>query len=252
MDAEQYESLADVYEWLIPEPLLEPEWSAAAFSAVIDELPAGARVLDCACGTGELAVGLALRGVDVTATDASAAMVRRTGKLAAERGVEVQTRVCAWEELPAQGWDGAFDAVFCVGNSLAHAPGAERRRAALGAMAGTLRAGGLLALTSRNWEREREGGSRVEVFDRLVRRHGRDGLVIYAWTIADAWEARHDLEIAVALLGEDGAVRTTRERLEVWPFARETLDADLRAAGLEPESSTWREDAERYLVTARR
>ena len=61
---------------------------------------AGARVLDCAAGTGPLAVGLALRGFDVVATDASEAMIARTRSLATERGVELPARVCTWEEPP--------------------------------------------------------------------------------------------------------------------------------------------------------
>jgi hypothetical protein len=60
-----YDTLAEVYDWLVPETLLEPEASAAAFETVIDRLPDGARVLDCAAGTGTLAVGLALRVIDL-------------------------------------------------------------------------------------------------------------------------------------------------------------------------------------------
>ena len=73
-----YAVRADVYEWLVPDALLTPERSARAFDAVVDGLPVGSRALDCACGTGQLAVGLALAGFDVTASDVSDAMVRRT------------------------------------------------------------------------------------------------------------------------------------------------------------------------------
>src|SRR5687768_18404786 len=101
---EPYESLAGVYEWLIPDALLTPEGSVAAFGGAIDGLEAGSRVLDCAAGTGTLAVGLALRGFAVAASDASPAMVTRTRELAARHGAAVEARVCAWEELPGQGW----------------------------------------------------------------------------------------------------------------------------------------------------
>jgi 2-polyprenyl-3-methyl-5-hydroxy-6-metoxy-1,4-benzoquinol methylase len=74
-----YATLADVYDFLVPEALLSPEGSAAVFDDVLGGLAPGARVLDCACGTGTLAVGLALRGFVVTASDASAAMVARAG-----------------------------------------------------------------------------------------------------------------------------------------------------------------------------
>jgi SAM-dependent methyltransferase len=245
--AEQYGTLAAVYDWLVPESLLTPEGSAAAFDGLV-ALPPGARVLDCAAGTGKLAVGLALRGFDVTATDAGEAMIERTRALAARHGVDLSTRVCTWEELTAPR---PFDAVFCVGNSLTHAAGRAGRRAALRAMAGVLRDGGLLVLTSRNWERVRAGGSGLRVGDELVERAGARALVIHAWTLADDWDERHFLDVAVALIDDAGAVRTHAERLEFWPFRHEDLDADLRATGSEPESSTYAPDAEHYLVIAR-
>ncbi len=251
--SEPYGTLAAVYEWLVPDALLTPEGSVAAFAElVVDGLEPGARVLDCAAGTGQLAVGLALRGFEVAAADASAAMVARTRALAAERGVELEAATCAWEELPGRGWDGRFDAVFCVGNSLTHAAGTAGRRAALAAMGGVLRAGGLLVLTSRNWELVREAMPRLEVADELVERDGGAGLVVRAWTIPEAWDEPIEIDVAVALLDGAGGVTTHRERLRCWPFSHEALDADLQDAGFSDLWSTYTAGVERYLVTARR
>ena len=241
-----YDTLADVYEFLVPDALLEPDGAVAAFAAVRDALPPGARVLDCACGTGQLAVGLARAGFAVTASDASAAMVARTRALAAHHGVSVAAEVRDWEALA-----GEFDAVLCVGNSLVHAAGRAGRRRALAAMARVLAPGGLVAVTSRNWERERAAGSRLDVADRAVRRGGRDGIVVRAWTMPDAWDAPHRLDVAVVLPAPDGAVTSAAETLTLWPFTPEELDADLRAAALTPATSTFTPAAERYLVTAR-
>jgi SAM-dependent methyltransferase len=245
-----YDTLAGVYDWLVPEALLTPQGSAAALSDVIGELAQGARVLDCAAGTGLVAVGLALRGFDVVATDASSAMIERTRRLAAAHATVVQAEVRTWEQLGGAGWDGAFDAVLCVGNSLTHAPGRAARRTTLQAMARVLRSGGLLAVTSRNWELIRDRGSHLDVGDRLVVRHGRAGLTIYHWALAEDWDERGAL--AVALVGEDGGVTTHAERLAFWAFSHAALHEDLVAAGLEPALSTYAPDAERYLVTARR
>ena len=134
-----YDDLAAVYEWLVPDGMATPEGAAAAFA---DALPPSGRVLDCAAGTGLLAVGLALRGYEVVATDASPGMVERAG----EHGVDVTAEVRRWDEL---GGLGEFDAVLCVGNSLTHA---EDRRAALAGMRRVAAGGALLAVTSRNWE----------------------------------------------------------------------------------------------------
>ncbi len=76
-------------------------------------------MLDCACGIGLLAAGLAGAGYETQASDISPEMVART------RALGVAARVCAWEALEPTA---DFDAVLCVGNSLAHA---QDRRAAL-------------------------------------------------------------------------------------------------------------------------
>jgi SAM-dependent methyltransferase len=240
-----YADLATVYEWLTPEPLLTPEGNVAAFAPWIDPLPAGARVLDCAAGVGWLAVGLAQRGLTVEATDLSPSMIERTRALAAARGAEVAARVCAWEDLAGEP---RFDAVFCIGNSLAHA---RDRGNALAAMAGVLKPGGLLVLTSRNWERERAAGSRLEVADRLVTRHGRRALAVHAWSIPADWHEPHTVDIAVTFVDAD-PVETVAERLTVWPFTPTDLATDLRTAGLEVEQTTFTPQVERYLVAARR
>jgi len=234
--AEPYATLAGVYEFLTPNGFLTPQEASAGLAGLLDP---GARVLDCACGIGLLAAGLAARGFAVEASDAAPEMVARA------RALGVAARVCRWEDLSG----GPYDAVLCVGNSLAHAPD---RRAALAGMARVLAPGGLLVVTSRNWERERAAGSRLEVGDRIVERGGRRALVIRAWTIPDGWEATHHMDIAVAVLGEGGAVAAARERLAFWPFTPAALEADLRASGLAQESSTFAPDAERYGVTARR
>jgi SAM-dependent methyltransferase len=246
--AEQYAELASVYDWLVPDEQLTPEGSAAGFDAYVDLEP-GARVLDCAAGTGTLAVGLALRGMRVVATDASEAMIARARALAAERRVGLPTQLCTWEELRT---DEPFDAVFCVGNSLAHAEGRAARGRALAAMASVLRPGGVLVLTSRNWEQVREPRARVYSDERDLDRGGRRVQVIYTWTLAHDWDERHHLHIAIQAVGDEGRAILAAEQLAFWPFRHETLDDDLRAARLEPVTSTYDAEVDRYLVTARR
>ncbi|MBV9335913.1 MAG: methyltransferase domain-containing protein [Solirubrobacterales bacterium] len=249
MCARPYDTLAHVYEWLIPDDLLTAAGSAAVFAPLLEPLGRPARILDCAAGGGQLAVGLAAMGFDVVASDASAGMIARTQALAAEHNVALSARVCSWDELPAQGL-GRFDAIFCVGNSLVHAPRQAGRQSALAAMASVLRHQGLLVLTSRNWEQVRNQGSGIEVADRMIERHARPGLVIHAWTVPDRWEQPHYLDVAVALLDDPPTVTAKSERFTLWPFTPHTLEQDLRSAGLTQASSTYTPAADRYLVTA--
>jgi SAM-dependent methyltransferase len=238
----EYASLADVYEFLLPEPLLTPEGNVEAFARWIEPLPAGARVLDCACGIGLLAVGLAQRGFEAHASDRSPQMIERTRALAARHGVDVHAHVRAWSELPPEP---AFDAVFCVGNSIAHA---QDRVAALSAMRRALVPGGLLVLTSRNWELELAAGTRLEVDDRLTVRDGRRALVTRAWVVGESSTRQ---EVAVSILHDDGTVTTIKETLRAWPFRHSLLIEDLRATGLSLQESTFDAGVSRYLVAGR-
>lgn len=246
-----YGALASVYDWLVPDALLEPAGAVAAFGDVIADVPRGARVLDCACGTGQLAVGLAARGFDVVASDASAVMVERTRRLATAHDVDLRTAVCVWADL-RDAVDGPFAAVFCVGNSLTHAEGSAGRHAALAAMADVLAPGGLLTVTSRNWERLRARRPSLDVADEVTWRAGRAGLAIRVWSLPEAWDAPHHLAVAVALLDGHRVVDVIGERVTFWPFTHDELTAELRTAGLDLVSSTYTPDAERYAVIARR
>ena len=72
-------------------------------------LPPPARVLDVATGAGHTALHLASLGHTVTASDLAAPMLERVREAAAERGITVETRQHAAEELPYP--DASFDLV---------------------------------------------------------------------------------------------------------------------------------------------
>lgn len=247
-----YGDLGEVYEYLISDARLAPAEFAASFDDILSLLPPHARVLDCSCGTGQLAVGLAGRGMQVVATDASETMVRRTRELSEEFGASVEALRANWHELPDHFDDDTFDVVFCVGNSLHHAAGARGRAVALQSMSRLLRRGGRLVVTSRTWELVRARGSRLEVSDRLVRRNGRDAVVIYRWHIAQNWEDEHQIEIAVARVDAGGSVVTRSELLSSWPYRHDELEAELQQVGLQTELSTFNLETENYMVVARK
>jgi SAM-dependent methyltransferase len=251
-DDQQYDALASVYDFLVPESLLDPGGSFAGFREWVEDLPRGAAVLDCACGPGYLAVGLAQAGFVVTASDASAAMTARAITLAESYGVALTVDRLTWDELTDQRWDERFAAVFCVGNSIAHAAGSAGRRRALRNMSRLLGAGGRLLLTSRNWELVRSIGSRLDVADGLVVRNGRRGLVIHNWVLPDRWSERHRLDVAVAVFDDRDVVQTVAQALDFWPFRHEELLDDLAALGLGVQTTTYAREVDRYLVVARR
>ena len=94
------------------------EWSnrkvnAAARARVGELVPAGARVLDCAAGTGEFSLAVAKRAGSVLCTDQSEAMLARARKKAARRGLS--NLQFAHRDITAlSDPDGSFDAVIAA------------------------------------------------------------------------------------------------------------------------------------------
>ncbi len=70
-----FHGFAAQYDWLATEQMVSGDLLWDRFGDHLDSLPSGARVLDCACGTGYDALALVQHGFTVTASDVSEAML---------------------------------------------------------------------------------------------------------------------------------------------------------------------------------
>jgi SAM-dependent methyltransferase len=127
-------------------------------------IPAGARVLDVATGTGNLAIPLARRGAVVTGVDIATNLLVQARERAAAEGLEVTFDEGDAEQLPYP--DGSFDAVVTMFGAM-FAPRPELVAAEL---ARVLRPGGLLAMA--NWNPASFSGQMFKVAARHVPPHG--------------------------------------------------------------------------------
>ncbi len=143
-----YDELADDYH------LIYPDWDASirrqgvALDALIGQ--ERAVLLDCACGIGTQAIGLALRGHRVTGTDLSPRAAARAAREAASRNVSLRTAAADMRRLPFP--DGRFDTVVCADNSLPHLLTEQDVHAALAEMRRVLRPDGLLLVSTRPYD----------------------------------------------------------------------------------------------------
>src|SRR5437868_11908980 len=88
------------------------ERQAAALERILRaELPDALEILDCSCGIGTQAIGLALRGFRVSGTDPSAGALTRAGAEAERLGASVSFAVADFRDLSAV--PGSYDAVIC-------------------------------------------------------------------------------------------------------------------------------------------
>ena len=110
-----------------------------------------ARVLDCACGIGTQAIGLAELGYSVTASDISAGVLAEARRRAKDRGVGIDFRRADFRAL-AEAFPESFDIVIAMDNALPHMLTAEDLAAAVRSMIGRLGPGGLFVASIRDYD----------------------------------------------------------------------------------------------------
>jgi SAM-dependent methyltransferase len=129
-------------------------------------------VLDCCCGIGTQAIGLALLGHRVHATDLSPVAVERAAREATTFGVSIAFGVADVRTLTEE-VQGDFDAVIACDNSLPHLLTDDDLTRGVSGMAAKLRPGGAFLATTRDYDalvRERPASTPVRVIDGPPRR----------------------------------------------------------------------------------
>jgi SAM-dependent methyltransferase len=126
--------MASDYDSQFSQSAIGTRMRKAVWARCAARFPPGSRVLEMNCGTGEDALWLASRGVDVLATDISPAMLKiAQDKLAAAPAkATARFQRLAWEELDTL-QEGSFDGVlsnFGGLNCVADLPAAARALAA--------------------------------------------------------------------------------------------------------------------------
>lgn len=153
-------SVVDFYDELAPEyHLIYEDWDKAvehqgdALDRLIRSRLANARsVLDCSCGIGTQALGLAGHGYRVDGTDISERALERARLEATRRALDIAFTACDVRDLETL--QGTYDVVTSCDNALPHLQTDHDVGQALRAMRSRLRPGGLLVITVRDYDKE--------------------------------------------------------------------------------------------------
>ncbi|MFI6353560.1 methyltransferase domain-containing protein [Streptomyces sp. NPDC050743] len=221
-----YDELADDYHLIYPDWETSLRRQGAALDALVGR--AGAAVLDCSCGIGTQAIGLALRGHRMVGTDLSVRAAARARREAARRGVALPTAGADMRRLPFPG--GRFDAVVCADNSLPHLLTEPDVRAALGEMRRVLRPGGRLLVSTRPYDellRERPVSTPPQVHESADGTGRTVSFQLWQWH-ADG--EHYDLEHFQLRPGE-GQWEVRVRRATYWALGRERLAGFAAGAG---------------------
>lgn len=110
-----------------------------------------AKVLDCACGIGTQAIGLAKIGYDVTASDISEGELAEAKKRAAKNDVRIRFEradFCALDEVFSE----KFDAMICMDNALPHMLSTSAMGEAIKSITNQITPGGIFVASIRDYD----------------------------------------------------------------------------------------------------
>jgi len=110
-----------------------------------------ARILDCACGIGTQAIGLASLGYSVTASDISEGVLAEAARRAAENRVALRFEradFCSLRETFSE----SFDIIICMDNALPHMLSGSALATAVRSIANQIAAGGIFVASIRDYD----------------------------------------------------------------------------------------------------
>ena len=150
--AQAYNDLTPHYHLIFQDWHSAIKRQAVIISRLLPSPQEAGPVLDCACGIGTQALGLAALGYEVEGTDISLGAVERAQREAAGLGVKASFRVDDMRTL-TNSPTGRYGAVLCMDNSLPHLDNDEEISTALEAMRSRMKSDGVLLLSLRDYEK---------------------------------------------------------------------------------------------------
>jgi glycine/sarcosine N-methyltransferase len=225
-----YDQLAEDYHLIFADWKASIQRQAVSLDGLIRRLSPGApgTLLDCTCGIGTQAIGLALKGYHVHGTDLSPEAIARAKREAALIEADLTFEVADLRTLDQQ-VSGTFDVVLSCDNAIAHFLETDNLKLAVHNMAHKVSAGGLLLISIRDYDRIIQEKPRSTPPTVLDNTNGRQlSFQVWDWD-ANGWQ----YTVSHFSVKQDGEQWTTACRvttLRAWQ--REEITAILSDIGL--------------------
>jgi glycine/sarcosine N-methyltransferase len=148
-----YDELAPYYHLIFADWNQSIAWQASILGPIIERATDKIHpsILDCACGIGTQALGLAQRGHRVAGSDLSRAAIERARSEAQLRQLSIEFHVADMTNLSSIRQTG-FDAVIAADNALPHLLSNDQLQGALSEIAAKLTDHGVLLATIRDYD----------------------------------------------------------------------------------------------------
>jgi SAM-dependent methyltransferase len=208
-----YDGLAEAYHFIFADWRRSVKRQGTALDRLIRTRKGTLRlgVLDCTCGIGTQAFGLAEQGYTVHGTDLSPVAIQRAREYAVEFD-RAPTFAVADLLAPDLVDKTTYDVVIACDNAVAHFLTDDDLMQAIDTMVGKLRPGGLLLISLRD-------------YDQIVLQRPRSTLPV----VTDAADGRHIT-------------------LQVWDWATDGRSYDLNHFVVHEEDGTWRTECHRTTL----
>jgi 2-polyprenyl-3-methyl-5-hydroxy-6-metoxy-1,4-benzoquinol methylase len=184
-----YDELSSRYDLIYDDWDQAIEWNGRIIDRILTSLAdvGGKRLLDCSCGIGTQAIGLARLGYSVTGTDLSKNAISRAKREARSHGVTVDFRRCDMRRLDAT-LQATYNIVVSCDNALPHLMTTTDLALALKQINSVLSEGGVFLATLRDYDAtlsERPSGTPVR------RNTKRITFQIWDWQSEDEYQLEH-------------------------------------------------------------
>lgn len=180
------------------------------------------RVLDTACGTGMHALAFKSWGYHVVGSDSSAVMINKARENAGKSSIKfIQASFTDIDKI-----GGLFDAVTCLGNSLAHVNTEDELVESLCAMYQLLIPGGIVVIHGHNYDRILR--SKERMLPIVSRKHQATEYVFLRFF--DIVDGRVDFNI-VSLVMKPKGWEIEHQKVSHLPLTRKLLGGAMRKAG---------------------